>query len=144
MLFFNIISDEEDGDLEIINDDLMNINSEKYKNMEKINIKENNIIKNELIYFYSNKLLLKDGYLNYLNDDKYKCEFCGEKFINFDKNERLYKCKNNDITFSCCLTNKPINDSFLWCSYCTLFYSQELKIFYCIVCDKILTNLDSF
>ena len=140
----NIISDEEDGDLEIINDDLMNINSEKYQNMEKISIKENNIIKNELIDFYSNKLLLKDGYLNYLNDDKYKCEFCGEKFINFDKNERLYKCKNNDITFSCCLTNKPINDSFLWCSYCTLFYSQELKIFYCIVCDKILTNLDSF
>ena len=140
----NNISDEEDEDLEIINDDLMNINSEKYQNMEKISIKDNNIIKNELIDFYSNKLLLKDGYLNYLNNDKYKCEFCGEKFINFDKNERIYKCNSNDITFSCCLTNKPINDNFLWCSYCTLFYSRELKIFYCIVCDKILTNLDSF
>ena len=120
------------------------INSEKYQNMEKISIKDNNIIKNELIDFYSNKLLLKDGYLNYLNNDKYKCEFCGEKFINFDKNERIYKCNSNDITFSCCLTNKPINDNFLWCSYCALFYSRELKIFYCIICDKILTNLDSF
>jgi hypothetical protein len=115
---YNISDDDEDGDLEIINDDLMNINSEKYQNMEKISIKENNIIKNELIDFYSNKLSLKDGYLNYLNNDKYKCEFCGEKFINFDKNERIYRCNKNDIAFSCCLTNKPINDNFLWCSYC--------------------------
>ena len=41
-------------------------------------------------------------------------------------NERIYKCNSNDITFSCCLTNKPINDNFLWCSYCNLFYSNQI------------------
>ena len=145
--------DDEDGDGngydEIKNDydDLMNINSEKYKNLEKISIKENNIIKNEIIDFYTKKLekiITKDEYLKYLNNENNKCEFCGEKYINFDKSERIYKCSNNDITFSCCLTNKPIDNNFLWCSYCTLFYSTEIKLFYCIVCEKILTNLDSF
>ena len=141
------INEEDDDDINGKNDDLMNINSEKYQNMEKNSIKENNLIKNDLIDYYINKvskILYEQEYLNYLNNDKFKCEFCGEKFINFDKNEKIYKCSNNDITFSCCITKKPINNNFLWCSYCTLFYSQELKLFYCIVCDKILTKLDSF
>jgi hypothetical protein len=43
-------NDDEDNDN--INDDIMNINSEKYKNMEKISIKNNEIIKNEIIDFF--------------------------------------------------------------------------------------------
>lgn len=140
------INGNDDEDIENKNDDIMNINSEKYQKMEKISIKDNNIIKNELIEFYKKKyekIFLKDEHLKYIKNDKFICEFCGEKFIDFDINERIYKCNNNDVTFSCCLSNKPINNNFLWCSYCSLFYSQELKIYYCIVCDKILTNLDS-
>ena len=127
-------------------DDLMNINSDKYKNMEKINIKENNIIKNEIIDIYKKKLdkiITNKEYLKYLNNEKYKCEFCGEKYNHYDNNERIYKCCKNDITFSCCLTSMPINNNFLWCSYCTLFYSCEINLFYCIVCDRILNKLDS-
>ena len=138
---------EEDLNNNNVNVDKMNINSEKYKSMEKISIKENNEIKNELIEIYSKKLekiLQKNEYLKYLNNEKYKCEFCQEKFINFDKNERVFKCSNNDISFSCCLTYCPINNNFLWCSYCQLFYSQDLKLYYCIVCDRILNNLDTF
>jgi hypothetical protein len=137
-------NDEEDNDN--INDDIMNINSEKYKNMEKIGIKNNEIIKNEIIDFFLKKYeksLSKDEYLKYINNNNFLCEFCGDKFISFDKTERIYKCSNDDICFCCCLSNKPINNNFIWCSYCNLFYSQELKIYYCIVCDKILTNLDS-
>ena len=127
-------------------DDLMKINTEKYKNMENISIKENEDIKNEIIEFYiqnHENNITNEEYLKYLNNEQYKCEFCGEKFNNFDKNERFYKCINDDITFSCCFTKMPINNNFLWCSYCRLFYSNELKIYYCIVCDKILNNLDS-
>ena len=138
--------EEEDINNNYANDDLMDINNEKYKNMEKISIKENEVIKNELIEIYSKKLdkiLQQNEYLKYLNNEKYKCEFCEEKFVNYDNKERIFLCSNNDITFSCCLTNSPINNSFLWCSYCNLFYSQDLKLYYCIVCDRILNNLDS-
>ena len=58
-------------------------------------------------------------------------------------NKLFYKCKNNDITFSCCITSSPINDNFLWCSYCNLFYSDKIRYYYCIICDKILSKLDS-
>ncbi len=144
----NEIQDDkiEEEEYENQNDDIMNINTEKYRNMEKISIKNNNIIKNEIIDFFFKKYeksISKDEYLKYINNNNFLCEFCGEKFTSFDKNERIYKCTNNDICFSCCLSNKPINNNFIWCSYCNLFYSQELKIYYCIVCDKILTNLDS-
>ena len=140
------IYDDEDFESKNEFDDLMRINSEKYKKMEKKSIIENEVIKNELINFYSQKSEKngeKEKHLKYLNNEKYICEFCGEKFNNFDKNERIYKCYNNDITFCCCLSNMPINNDFLWCSYCTLFYSNELKLYYCIICDKILNNLDS-
>ena len=142
------IENEDEDNFERKNefDDLMNINSDKYKNMEKINIKENNIIKNEIIDIYKKKLdkiITNKEYLKYLNNEKYKCEFCGEKYNHYDNNERIYKCCKNDITFSCCLTSNPINNNFLWCSYCTLFYSCEINLFYCIVCDRILNKLDS-
>ena len=142
------IENDNENDFERKNEfnDLMNINSDKYKNMEKMNIKENNSIKKELIDIYKKKLeniISKEEYLKYINNEKYKCEFCGKKFNYYDDNERVYKCCNNDITFSCCLTSMPINNNFLWCSYCTLFYSYEIKLFYCIVCDRILNNLDS-
>ena len=142
------IENEDEDNFERKNefDDLMNINSDKYKNMEKINIKENNIIKNEIIDIYKKKLdkiITNKEYLKYLNNEKYKCEFCGEKYNHYDNNERIYKCCKNDITFSCCLTSMPINNNFLWCSYCTLFYSCEINLFYCIVCDRILNKLDS-
>ena len=141
-----IENDEGDIENKYENDDLMNINSDKYKNMEKISIKENESIKKEIIDFYIKKqefIFSKEDYLKFLDNENYICEFCGEKFKSFEENERIYKCNNDDVTFSCCLSKMPINNDFLWCSYCQLFYSYELNNFYCIVCDKILTTLDT-
>ena len=128
------------------NDDLMNVNCNVYKKGESQSLIENNKIKYDLISFFHKKFeksIKNDEYLKYLNNDKYKCEFCGEVFQNYDKEEMVYKCKNDEITFSCCISFKPINDNFNWCSYCNLFYSEEINIFYCIICDRILTKLDS-
>ena len=128
------------------NDDLMNINSIEFKKKEKESLLEINKIKNELILFFKKKAknsIKIDDYLNYLNNNEYKCEFCKEQFKEYDKDKLFYKCKNNDITFSCCITSSPINDNFLWCSYCNLFYSDKIRYYYCIICDKILSKLDS-
>ena len=126
------------------NDDLMKINSALYKEKEKQSLIENEKIKKDLILFFQKKFEnLKNNELKYINNDKYKCEFCGEKFKEFDKEKMWYKCNNDEITFSCCLSCQPINDDFFWCSYCDLFYSNEMNIFYCIICEKILSKLDS-
>ena len=126
------------------NDDLMKINSALYKEKEKQSLIENERIKKELILFFQKKFEnSKKNEMKYINNEKYKCEFCGEKFKEFDKEKMWYKCNNDEITFSCCLTCKPINDDFFWCSYCDLFYSNEINNYYCIICGKILSKLDS-
>ena len=127
-----------------IYDDLMKINSALYKEKEKQSLIQNEKIKKDLILFFQKKFEnLKNNEIKYINNDKYKCEFCGEKFKEFDKEKMWYKCNNDEITFSCCLSCQPINDDFFWCSYCDLFYSNEINIFYCIICEKILSKLDS-
>ena len=135
---------EEEGENK--NDDIMNVNSVEYKKAEQESLLENNKIKNELILYFKEKLkssMKIDDYLIYLNNKKYKCEFCEGEFKEYDKEKMIYKCNNNDVTFSCCITSEPINDNFLWCSYCNLFYSNHINLFYCIICDKILSKLDS-
>ena len=134
----NIDKEEENK-----NDDIMNVSSAEYKKNEQESLLENNKIKKELILFFKKKSIKLYDDLNYLNNKKYKCEFCEEVFKEYDKENFFYKCINNHITFSCCITFKPINENFLWCSYCNLFYSEEIKLFYCIVCDRILAKLDS-
>ena len=125
------------------NDDLMKINSALYKEKEKQSLIENEKIKKEMILFFQKKFENeKNNEMKYINNEKYKCEFCGEKFKEFDKEKMWYKCNNDEITFSCCLTCKPINDDFFWCSYCDLFYSNEINNYYCIICGKILSKLD--
>ena len=129
------------------NDDLLQINSELYKEKEKQSLIENDKIKKELILFFQKKFENSRNnellYIKYINNNKYKCEFCGEMFKEFDKEKMCYKCMNNEMTFSCCITYQPINDDFFWCSYCNLFYSNDINVFYCIICDKILAKLDS-
>ena len=129
------------------NEDLMEVNSIKYKEKEKESLIENDKIKKELILFYQKKfeksIKINEEYFFYLNNEKYKCEFCKQVFKEYDKEKMFYKCNNNEITFSCCVSFKPINDNFFWCSYCNLFYSNEIKLFYCLMCDKILSKLDS-
>jgi len=125
------------------NDDLMKINSALYKEKEKQSLIENESIKRELILFFQKKFEnSKNNEIKYINNEKYKCEFCGTKFKEYDKEKMWYKCNNDEITFSCCLTCKPINDDFFWCSYCDLFYSNEINNYYCIICGKILSKLD--
>ena len=128
------------------NDDLMNVNSDEYNKCEKQSLIEINKIKKELISYFKKqleKVIKTDDYLIYLKNQEYKCEFCKELFKEYDKENMFYKCINNDITFSCCISYRPINDNFFWCSYCNLFYSEKIKIFYCVVCDRILSKLDS-
>ena len=128
------------------NDDLMNVNSDEYIKSEKQSLIEINKIKKELISYFKKqleKVIKTDDYLIYLKNQEYKCEFCKELFKEYDKENMFYKCINNDITFSCCISYRPINDNFFWCSYCNLFYSEKIKIFYCVVCDRILSKLDS-
>ena len=142
----NNINNNDDNENENKFDDLMEVNSHKYKEGEKKSEKDNNIIKKDIINFFLKKLeknIEIDEYKKYLNNKKYQCEFCNKEFINFDKEKMIYKCDNNDITFSCCISYKPINDCFLWCSYCNLFYSDDINIFYCFICDRILSKLDS-
>ena len=128
------------------NDDLMNVNSDEYNKCEKQSLIEINKIKKELISYFKKqleKVIKTDDYLIYLKNQEYKCEFCKELYKEYDKENMFYKCINNDITFSCCISYRPINDNFFWCSYCNLFYSEKIKIFYCVVCDRILSKLDS-
>ena len=128
------------------NNDIMEVNSDKYKKKEKESLLEIDKIKNDLIAFFKEKYqktVKSDEYLNYLNNKEYQCEFCGEMFQEYDKEKLFYKCNNKDITFSCCITFRPINDNFFWCSYCHLFYSETISLSYCIVCDRILSKLDS-
>ena len=128
------------------NDDLMNVNSDEYNKSEKQSLIEINKIKKELISYFKKqleKVIKTDDYLIYLKNQEYKCEFCKELYKEYDKENMFYKCINNDITFSCCISYRPINDNFFWCSYCNLFYSEKIKIFYCVVCDRILSKLDS-
>ena len=128
------------------NDDLMNVNSDEYIKSEKQSLIEINKIKKELISYFKKQIeeVIKiDNYLIYLKNQEYKCEFCKELFKEYDKENMFYKCINNDITFSCCISYRPINNNFFWCSYCNLFYSEKIKIFYCVVCDRILSKLDS-
>ena len=128
------------------NNDIMEVNSDKYKKKEKESLLEIDKIKNDLISFFKQKYQKSvkiNEYLNYLNNKEYQCEFCGEMFQEYDKEKLFYTCNNKDITFSCCITFRPINDNFFWCSYCHLFYSDKISLFYCIVCDRILSKLDS-
>ena len=131
-----------DETMENKNDDIMNVNSIEYKKKEKESLMENDKIKSELILFFRKKLKKSTNPDDYLNNKNYKCEFCEEVFKEYNKESMFYKCVNNDISFSCCITFKPINDNFLWCNYCNLFYSEEIKIYYCIVCERILAKLD--
>jgi hypothetical protein len=133
--------DEND---EYKNDDLMKINSALYKEKEKQSSIENDKIKNDIILLFQKKYEnFKKSESMFINNDKYKCEFCGEKIKLFDKEKICYKCYNDEMIFACCISNEPINNNFFWCSYCNLFYSNHINLFYCIICDKILSKLDS-
>ena len=134
--------DEND---EYKNDDLMKINSALYNEKEKQSSIENDKIKNDIILLFQKKYEnFKKNESMFINNDKYKCEFCGEKIKLFDKEKICYKCYNDEMIFACCISNEPINNNFFWCSYCNLFYSNKINIFYCIICEKILSKLDSF
>ena len=146
MIIEKMDSDNLDDVDENKNDDLMNVNSDEYKKCEIQSLNKINEIKKELILYFKKqfeKITKANDYLTYLNNNEFKCEFCQEPFKEYDKENMFYKCINNDITFSCCISYRPINDNFFWCSYCHLFYSEKIKIFYCVVCDRILSNLDS-
>ena len=146
MIIEKMDSDNLDDEDENKNDDLMNVNSDEYKKCEIQSLNKINEIKKELILYFKKqfeKNTKANDYLTYLNNKEFKCEFCQELFKEYDKENMFYKCINNDITFSCCISYRPINDNFFWCSYCHLFYSEKIKIFYCVVCDRILSNLDS-
>ena len=133
----NNFTKDDSNEEEEINNILMADNNEK--NEKEVFIK-NEQIKKDLINFYVKN---KEEYKKYLKNEIYKCEFCNKIFVEYDVEKRVYKCENGDINFSCCISARPIEEDFLWCCNCDLFFSKIENILYCIVCDNMLSNLDS-
>ena len=111
----------------------LNFYLNKIKNTE-INDNEN-IIKFILLK-YKEINNLNYNYNIYLNNEKYVCDFCNEKFINYKNNLFLYNCEKLHETFSCCITFEPFQENFLQCKNCNLFYNNSFSI--CIICQQML------
>ena len=79
-----------------------------------------------------------DQYKTYLNNFKYKCDFCNSEYTQYNTVTNIYQCKNEHQSFACCITQTPFHDDFLYCGYCNLFYSNTFKI--CLICQIILDN----
>jgi hypothetical protein len=111
----------------------LNFYLNKIKNTE---INENENIIKYILLKYKEINNLNYNYNIYLNNEKYVCDFCNEKFINYKNNLFLYNCEKLHETFSCCITFEPFQENFLQCKNCNLFYNNSFSI--CIICQQML------
>ena len=123
--------------------DIINNNNIYYKRLNfylnKITNKEINDNENIIKYIllkYKEINNLNYNYNIYLNNEKYVCDFCNEKFINYKDNLFLFNCEKLHETFSCCITFEPFQENFLQCKNCNLFYNNSFSI--CIICQQML------
>ena len=123
--------------------DIINNNNIYYKRLNfylnKITNKEINDNENIIKYIilkYKEINNLNYNYNIYLNNEKYICDFCNEKFINYKENLFLFNCEKLHETFSCCITFEPFQENFLQCKNCNLFYNNSFSI--CIICQQML------
>lgn len=127
-------SNAEDKDKPIQSKGLIEKRIEIYYN--QINNKSIIKLQRDIIDYYHKSNGVKNEKASfYLNNRFYKCDFCLNQFILYQ--HKVFICKENHQTFSCCVTNIPFNANFFQCINCHLFYDNKFKI--CVVCQQMLS-----